>query len=162
MVLLVPEHAGMFTLPVDRKSFVDLYILARFDAATAEDALVGVVTIEGVGVILLVGLVGKGDRLVTYLEDTGRVVNRAVLVVVVADSAIKIMILKNAIERFTLRRVDKFAGSYDFHAGSDRGPAGACKSSVDLHHAGITAFDRAHLRDIADLRKRFLIYVRTM
>ena len=43
---------GFSLFPVDGEGLVDLHILAGFDAAAAEDALVGVVAVEGVGVVL--------------------------------------------------------------------------------------------------------------
>src|SRR5207253_1253016 len=59
----IPEHARIWIFPVDRKRFVDLDVLAGFYAAPAQDALIGIVAIERVGVIHLVWLWPKWDSL---------------------------------------------------------------------------------------------------
>jgi hypothetical protein len=51
----VPLHARIGVLPIDGKGFVDLDVLAGLHAATAENALVGIVTVEGVGVVHSIG-----------------------------------------------------------------------------------------------------------
>ena len=96
-------------LPVDGEGLVDLHVLAGFDAAAAEDALVGIVAVEGVGVVLLVGLVAEGAGLVLDVELGGGVVDGAVLVVVVADGAVELVILQDAVEGFALGDVDALA-----------------------------------------------------
>ena len=45
----------MRVLPANGQSFVDFEILAGFDAAAAENALVGIIAVERVGVIDFVG-----------------------------------------------------------------------------------------------------------
>ena len=102
-----PSHRtrGMFALPVDRERLVDLHVLAGLDAAAAENALVGIVAVEGVGVVLRVGLGREGAGLVLYVELCGRVVDGAVPVVVVADGAVEIVVLEDAVEGLALRDV---------------------------------------------------------
>ena len=77
----VPEDAGVGGLPVDGEGLVDLDALAGLDAAAAEDALLRVVAVEGVGHVLLVGLGGELAGLMLHVEVGGGVVDGAVLVV---------------------------------------------------------------------------------
>ncbi len=93
-------------LPVDGEGLVDLHVLAGLDAAAAEDALVGIIPIEGIGHVLLVWFGSVLARLVLYVEFGGGVVDGAVLVVVVADRAIEHVVLQDAVEGRT-----SFAGS---------------------------------------------------
>ncbi len=53
----IPQDTRMLAAPVDRQCFVYLHILAGLHAAAAQDALVGVVAIERIGVVLRVRLV---------------------------------------------------------------------------------------------------------
>jgi hypothetical protein len=53
----------MRIFPIDRKRLVHLKVLAGFDAATAENALLWVVAIERVCVIFFVRLGSIGDAL---------------------------------------------------------------------------------------------------
>ncbi len=153
----VPEHARMVALPVDGEGFVDLYVLAGLDTAAAEDALVGVVAVEGVGVVLGVGFGGVGADLVFYVENGSGVVDGAVLVVVVADRTVEHVVLEDAVEGLALGHVGEIAGGDDVHAGSNLGSAGARQLAIHLDHAGIATFYRAHLREVADLWERFLL-----
>ena len=153
LLAAVPEDAGMVGLPVDGEGFVDLHVLAGLDAAAAEDALVGIVTIEGVGVVLLVGLGKEGPRLVLHRELADGVVDGAVAVVVVADGAVEVVIVENAIEGFALGHVGAGAFGDDRHAGGHRGGARSHQLAVDLDHAGVAGFDGAHQGVVADLGK---------
>ena len=101
----------MGILPADRQSFVDLEILAGFDAAAAQNALIGVVTVERVGVIDFVGLGFEREALVLDAQHLCRVVHRAVAVVVVADGAIQEVIGQNPIECFRSRGLRPFRRS---------------------------------------------------
>ena len=125
VVAAIPEDAGVLGGPVDGEGFVDLDVLAGFDASAAEDALVGIVAIEGVGAVLLVGLLFVGDGLVLYVEVSTGVVDGAVLVVVVADSAVELMVDEDAIVGFALRGVGCFGLSFYVEAGGDFAGAGA-------------------------------------
>ncbi len=153
-VAAVPEDAGVVALPVDGEGFVDLDVLAGFDAAAAEDALVGVVAIEGVGDgPARTAWHVRGGPDVLRSSQRGGVVDRAVLVVVVADGAVEVVVLEDAVEGLALGDVDGFAFCLDVHAGGDCCCAGACELSVDLDHASVAALDGAHLREVADLRE---------
>ncbi len=152
----VPEDAGMGALPIDGEGLVDLDVLAGFDAATAEDALVGVVAIEGVGHVLLVRFGSVGSVLVFYIEVFGGVMDSAVLVVVVADGAVEHVVLEDAVEGLALGDVDCFTGGLDGHAGGDGCGAGADEFAVDFNHASVAALDGAHLLEIADVRDGLL------
>ena len=126
----VPQNARMRILPVDRKRFVHLHVLAGFDAAAAENALVGIVAIERIGVVDLVRLGLEGDFLVLDREHLGRVVDRAVAVVVVADRAVEQVILEDAIERLALRGRRRGGLRRDLHRRRkprSRRPARACR-----------------------------------
>ena len=118
VVAAIPEDAGMGGGPIDGEGFVDLDILAGFDAAAAEDALVGVVAIEGVGEVLLVGLGLVGNGLVLHVEVCDGVVDGAVLVVVIADGAVEEVVAEDAIEGFALGGVGCFGLGLDVEAGT--------------------------------------------
>ena len=45
----IPQHARMLVFPVDAERLVHLQVLAGLHAAAAENALVGIVAIEGIG-----------------------------------------------------------------------------------------------------------------
>ena len=99
----VPEHSRVRIFPVDRQRFVHFDVLTRFDAPAAENALVGVVAIEGIAVIDFVGFGRERDSLMLDREQLRRVVHGAIPVVVVAHRAIEEMVAENAIERLCLR-----------------------------------------------------------
>jgi hypothetical protein len=52
----IPQNSGVGVLPADRQGFVHLEVLTGFDAAAAENALVGIIAVEGVSVIDFAGL----------------------------------------------------------------------------------------------------------
>jgi hypothetical protein len=52
----VPQHPRMRVFPINRKRFINLEVLARLDAATAENALIGVVAIERICIVDFVRL----------------------------------------------------------------------------------------------------------
>ncbi len=141
----------MFRLPVDGEGLVDLHVLAGLDAAAAEDALIGIVAVEGIGMILLVRLAAEGPRLVLHVEVFDSVVDGAVAVVVVANGAVKVVILKDAIEGFALGHIDTCVFSHDVHMGSCPGGTGPNQRSIDFDHAGVACLDGTHGRVIADL-----------
>ncbi len=106
----------MIALPVDRESFIDLHVLARLNAASAEDALIGVVAVEGIRHVLLVRLWRVRPGLMLYVQFFGGVVDGAVAIVVVADGAVEHVVLEDAVEGLALRDVDCFSCRFDFHA----------------------------------------------
>ncbi len=92
----------MRILPVNRKSFIHLHVLAGFDASAAKNALLRVVAVEGIRMILFVRLGMKRNRLMFDAQQSFRVVNGAVSVVVVAHGAVENVVGENAVERFPL------------------------------------------------------------
>ena len=149
-----PSHntRGCSILPIDAQRFIDLEGLAGLNAAPAENALVGIVAIEGIGHIHFIRLGLVGDLLVLNCEQLGGVVHGAVAVVVVADRAVEQMVAEDAIEGFALRRVRARRRCDDVHALRGHGAAGSHQLAVDLDHAGIAGLDRSELGVIADLR----------
>ena len=81
---------GIF--PADGKRFVDLQILTRLHTSPAQDALIRVVTIEGIGSVDLVRLGPIGDTLVFDFQQPSRIVNGAVPIVVIAHGTIQEMV----------------------------------------------------------------------
>src|SRR5713226_4277411 len=84
----IPQDSRMGILPANGQSFVDLEILAGFDAAAAQNALVGIIAVKRVSVIDFVGFGLEWNTLVLDAQHLRRVVHRAIAVVVVADGAI--------------------------------------------------------------------------
>ena len=119
------------------------YILAGLDAASAQNALVRIVAVEGVGFVLLVRLGEVGVFLVLDLEQRGGVVDGAVAVVVVADRAVEQVVAEDAIEGFSLSGAGVLRFGLDDLAGGDLGGAGADQLAVYLDHAGVAGLDRA-------------------
>src|SRR5438270_4276082 len=111
----VPEHARIRIFPVDRKSFIDLYVLTGFHAAPAQNALVRIVTIERIRAIDRVRLGPKWNALMFNGQQFGRVMNSAVSVVVVTNSATEKMVAENAVERLDLRSGGSGRFRRDFH-----------------------------------------------
>src|SRR5437879_1525347 len=91
----VPQHARVRILPTNRERLVDLNVLAGFDAAAAEDALIGIVPIKGIGRIDRVRFVFEGSVLMLDSKELGGVMDRAVPVVIIADGAVKLVIAEN-------------------------------------------------------------------
>ncbi len=120
----------MWILPADGQSFVDLEILAGLDAAAAENTLIGIVTVERVGVIDLVGLGLEWQALVLDAQHLRGVVHCAVAVVVVAHGAIQEVIAQNAVERFRSRGLRPFRRDLHRHVRRNRGRTGAHQFAV--------------------------------
>src|ERR1035438_6092487 len=80
--------------------------------------------------------------------------NRAIAVVVVADRAIKFVILQDAIKGLFLSRYGSFALRNNRHSRSYWCGAGTNELPVRFDQAAITSFDGSHLRVITHLRKR--------
>ncbi len=149
-----PSHntRGCAILPIDAQRFIDLEGLARLNAASAENALVGIVAIEGIGHIHFIGLGLVGDFLMLDCEQLGGVMHGAVAVVVVADRAVEQMIAEDAVKGFALRRIRTRRRGDHVHALGGHGAAGSHQFAVDLHHAGIAGLDRSKLGVIANVR----------
>jgi hypothetical protein len=93
----------MGVLPVDAQRFIYLEILARLNTATAEDALIWIVAVEGIGHIHFVGLRLVGNCLVLDMKEFGCVMHGTVAVVVVANGTVKQMVTEDAVKSFASR-----------------------------------------------------------
>jgi hypothetical protein len=93
-----------------------------------------------------------GNRLMLDAQQSFRVVNGAVSIVVVAHGAIKNVIAENAVKGFPLCRAGSFRLRQNLHSRGYAGRARSHQSAIDLYHAGIARLDRSKLRVIADLR----------
>jgi hypothetical protein len=142
-----------FVFPVDRECLIDLHILARLDAAPAEDALAGIIPIEGVSVVHLVRLRLKGDLLMFNREQLRRVVDGAVAVVVVANGAIEQVVGENPVERLPLCGRRGGGPCRHRHAFAHHGGAGPDELSVHFDHARVAGLERAKLRVVAHSRQ---------
>src|SRR5262249_3145969 len=87
-------------------------------------------------------------------QQFGGVVDGAIAVVVVADSAVEQMITQNAIEGLALS-VDDFGGfGGDLHACGNGACAGPDEFAIDFDEASVAGLERAELGVITDLRNR--------
>ena len=91
------RDTGMRIFPVDRQRLIDLQILARLNASTAKNTLVGIVTVKGIRQVDAIRLRLVRNFLVFDGEKSGGVVDRAVAVAVVADGAIQEMIAEDTV-----------------------------------------------------------------
>src|SRR6266849_5431719 len=107
----------MGILPVNRKGLIDLHVLACLNTSAAENALLRVVTVEGVRVILFIGLRMIRNRLMFNVQQSFRVVNGAVSVVVVAHGAVENVIAENAIKGLSLRSAGLLRICQNLHPG---------------------------------------------
>ena len=98
----VPEHTRIRIFPVDGQRFIDLDVLAGLYAAATENALIGIVAVERIGVIDLVGLRSKWDSLMLDGQQLRRVMDGAVAIVVVAHRAVEHVVAEYSIKRFYL------------------------------------------------------------
>jgi hypothetical protein len=114
----VPQHARVRILPVDGQRFVDLDVLAGLHAAAAENALVGIVAVERIGVIDFVGLGYERDSLVLDGQQLRGVVDRAIAVVVVADRAVEHVVAEDAIKCLRCAAAALRGLGEDLHASS--------------------------------------------
>src|ERR1035441_4532138 len=78
----------MFIFPANRQRFVHLQILASLHATPAQNALAGIVAIEGVGVVDGIRFRLERNLLMFDAQQLGGVVDSAVAVVVVANRAV--------------------------------------------------------------------------
>ncbi len=136
-----------------RERLIHLQVLARFDAAPAQNALPRIVAVERVRIVDFVGLRFERIALVLDIQQFRRVVNRAIAVVVVAHRAVELVVPENAVVGLGLGRFGFFAGSRHRHSGRNRGGAGPHELAVDFDDAGIASLNRAELRVIANLRQ---------
>jgi len=142
----------MRILPVDGERFVDFKVLAGLDAAATKDALVRILPVKRVRGVDLVRLLCEWDFLMIHREHLGRVVHRAVAVMVVADRAVEHMVLEQTVERFPLRGVSPGGLGLHLHPGRNLCAASAPKLAVDLHHASVARLNRAELMMVTHTR----------
>ena len=81
------------------------------------------------------------------------VVDCAIAVVVIANSAVKLVVLKDPVERLALGDIGTLAAGGDCHPSLRLGCARAHQFSVHFHHAGVARLDGPHLRVVANLRE---------
>jgi len=143
----------MLGLPIDGESFVYLNVLTGFHAAPAENALVRIVAVERICKVLLIGFRFELSNLMFHIQIGGRIVNGAVLVVVVANRAVEKVIFEDAVERFSLRDIHGVRFGLDTHATDQLSGARSGQPAIDLHHARVTGLDWAHLWVVTDLRQ---------
>jgi hypothetical protein len=87
-----------------------------------------------------------------HREHLGRVMDGAITVVVVADRAVKHVILEQTVESLPLRGIGPDRLGLNNHARSGTGGAGARQLSIDLDQAGVARLDGAKLVMITDTR----------
>src|SRR5258708_32975432 len=107
----------MRIFPADRKRLVDLYILTSLDAAATKDALIWIVSVKWVRVVHFVRLRLERNLLMLDGHQLGRVVHRAILVVIVADRAVKHVVAQNAVECFPLSGDRSWGSCGNVHPG---------------------------------------------
>ena len=144
------KHAGLLQAPVDRQRLIDLQILARLDAAPAEDALVGIVAVEGVGVVHRVRLGRERVFLMRDAHHRRRVVDGAVAVVVLADGAVEFVVLEEALHPLLTGDARPGGVRVDGHALPHRRRARPDELPADLDPAGVARLNRAETGVIAD------------
>ena len=86
-------------------------------------------------------------------EHLGRVVDRAVAVVIVADGAVEHVIFEEPVERLALGGRGRGGVRRTFIPSVNRGSAGPDELSVHLDQARVAGLDRAELRVVAHCRQ---------
>src|SRR5690606_8065083 len=95
----IPEHTGLLHRPIDAQRLGHLHVLAGFDTARAENALVGIVLIKRIRVVDAPWLGGETVFLVADAEHFGGIVDLALAVVEIADRAVELMVAEDALHR---------------------------------------------------------------
>ena len=90
-----------------------------------------------------------------HLEHLGRVVDRAIAVVVVADRAVKHVVGEDPVESLPLRGIGPGRLGLHLHPVANRGGASPDQMSVDLDQAGVACLDGTELVMITNLGKFF-------
>ena len=145
----------MRILPVDRKRFIHLDVLARLDASAAKNALLRVVAVEGVGMILFVRLGMIGNPLMFDCQQLFRGVDSAVSVVVVAHGAVENVIAKNPVKRLPLGGSGFLCLRQYHQPGGHGGRAGSRQAPIDFNHACVARLNGAKLGVVTHLRKLY-------
>ena len=100
----VPQHARVLHGVIDAQGLIHFNILAGIHTAAAENALIGIVGIKGVGVIFDIGFALKGIALNRDMHIHHGVMQCAVASVVFADGAVEFMFCQQPIHPLFARR----------------------------------------------------------
>ena len=114
--------------------------------------MIGIVAVEGIGHVHFIRLGLVSNFLVLDVKKLGRVMHRAVTVVVIADRAVEQMIAEDPVKGFALRSVRARRGRDHIHAVLNEGATGSYQLAVHLHHAGVACLDRSQLGVVTNLR----------
>ena len=115
----------MGVFPTDRECFIHLQRLTSLYTAAAENALVGIVPIEGVRVVDFVRFGSIRYLLVFDLQQFGCIMNGAVTVIIVANRAVEKVVAQDPVERFSPGRFCLRRCCNNLHPFRDRGAARA-------------------------------------
>ena len=118
----------MEIFPANRQRLVHLQILTSLHAATAKNALTRVITIERIGIVYREWLRLEWPVLMLDLHQRRRIVNRTVLVIVIANRTVKFVISQDHVHGGQPRSVRA------------RGIDGYLAAAVRLHFAGTNQF----------------------
>jgi hypothetical protein len=88
----IPQNTGNGIFPADGERFINLQILTRLYTPPAQDALIRVVTVEGIGFVDFVRLVPKRNALMFNFQQGSRIMNGAIPIVVIAHGTIQKMV----------------------------------------------------------------------
>ncbi len=143
----------MLVLPADRERLVHLHVLARLDAAAAENALAGIVAVKRIAVVDRIRLLSKRDLPLVDGQKFRRVVHRAIAVIVVADRAVKLMVAEDPTQCLALGGGRRRRLRQNLHAVRYVRRARPDELAIHLDHARVAGLDRAKLRVVADLRQ---------
>jgi hypothetical protein len=147
----IPKHSGVPILPANRERLIDLHILTGFDAAATKDALVWIITIKRIGIVYLVRFRGERNPLMLNSQKPRGVVDRAIPIVIVADSAVQQVITEEAVKRFFLGAARSRGFSDHLHTVRGQSRAGADQFPIRFNQTSVTRLNRAKLGMIADL-----------
>lgn len=103
--------------------------------------------------ILGIGLRPKRLALVLNLQLVRRVMDDAVAVIVIANGAVQIVVMKDPIESFTLRNIRAFAAGSNNHARRHNRSTRANQFPIHLDEACVASLDWSELRVVTYLRK---------
>ena len=143
----------MFHVEVDGQRLVDLDVLAGLDTAATENALVGIVGVEGVGMILVVRLALEFVALDRRIDLRIGVVQRAVAGVVLAQRAVQLVLGHQPIHAFLARGLGLGYLAGDFEPVARFQRAAAHQLAVDLNPADVAGLRRAQRAVITDVGK---------
>jgi hypothetical protein len=115
--------------------------------------LIRVVSIEGVGVIDPIRFGPERAGLVLDANQRGGVVNGTVLVVVIADRAVKLVVPENHIHGRAPGRLGSLRIHHDFSAVFYAGGASSDQFTVYFYLAGVAGLNGSQLGVVANVRE---------